>query len=224
MLYKDRDYQEAQLFMNNLTAYLNLPDHGTILDLACGKGRHSLYLNNLGYRVTGADLSKSSITYAKQFENDNLKFIEHDMSQPLGEKFDAIFNLFTSFGYFENDDDNLKTIKAIKSDLKADGFGVIDFMNIDYVLNNLVEEDNKTVDGITFHQKRFLKDGYLHKTITFTDNGKPFEFEERVKAFTLSDFEQLFKAANVHLLDIFGDYSLKPFHVKTSERLIMIFN
>ena len=61
ILYKDRDYDEAELFMNHLTNYLNIPEGGTILDLACGKGRHSVFLNDLGFDVTGADEVKEVI-------------------------------------------------------------------------------------------------------------------------------------------------------------------
>ncbi|WP_132705735.1 class I SAM-dependent methyltransferase [Winogradskyella wandonensis] len=223
ILYKDRDYKEAQTFMDNLTGYLNLPEHGKILDLACGKGRHSIYLNKLGYNVTGVDLSEQSIAYARQFENDSLKFDVHDMTKPYPETFDAVFNLFTSFGYFEKDECNLQTIESIKAELNDTGFGVIDFMNSEYVIDNLVAEDTKTIDGITFLQQRKLEDGYIVKDISFTADGEDYQFQERVKAFTLKDFEVLFEKAGVHLLDVFGDYKLHKYHQKTSERLIMIF-
>jgi len=223
ILYKDRDYAEAQSFMDNLTNYLNLPENGKILDLACGKGRHSVYLNKLGYDVTGVDLSEQSINYAKQFENDSLRFDVHDMTKPYPETFDAVFNLFTSFGYFENDVCNLRTIEAIKAELNTFGFGVIDFMNANYVINNLVAEDTKTVEGITFHQKRSVKDGYIVKDIAFEFDDEQYNFEERVKALTLDDFNRLFEKAGVYLLDVFGDYKLKKYHPETSERLIMIF-
>ncbi|MFL0354531.1 bifunctional 2-polyprenyl-6-hydroxyphenol methylase/3-demethylubiquinol 3-O-methyltransferase UbiG [Xanthomarina sp. GH4-25] len=223
ILYKDRDHDEAQVFMDNLTNYLNLPEDGEILDLACGKGRHSVYLNSLGFDVTGVDLSENSIAYAKQFENKNLHFEVHDMCKPFNKKFDAVFNLFTSFGYFENETDNLKTIQAIQADLNDFGFGVIDFMNSDFVINNLVPEDSKTVEGIEFHLKRYVKDGYLFKDISFEDNGEKFQFQERVRAFSLKDFETLFEKAGVHLLDVFGDYKLRKFDKNSSERLVMIF-
>lgn len=223
ILYKDRDYDEAQLFMDNLTNYLNLPEHGTILDLACGKGRHSVYLNSLGYDVTGADLSENSIAYAKQFENDSLHFKVHDMCQPFGMHFDAVFNLFTSFGYFEQETDNLKTIQAIQADLNETGFGVIDFMNSEYVIANLVPLETKTVEGITFELKRYHEDGYIVKDIAFTHEDETYQYQERVRAFTLADFEALFEKAGVYLLDVFGDYKLRKFDAKTSERLIMIF-
>ncbi|MBF8150807.1 class I SAM-dependent methyltransferase [Winogradskyella sp. F6397] len=223
ILYKDRDYTEAQNFMDNLTNYLNIPEHGKILDLACGKGRHSVYLNSLGYNVTGADLSEQSIAHAKQFENESLRFDVHDMSKPYPDTFDAVFNLFTSFGYFEDDKCNLETIKSIQAELNDFGFGVIDFMNTNYIIDNLIAEDVKTVDGIDFHQKRSVKEGYIVKDISFEADGEHFEFQERVKAFTLKDFETLFEKAGVHLLDVFGDYKLHKYHAKTSERMIMIF-
>ena len=223
ILYKDRDHEEAHQFMDNLTNYLNLPEDGKVLDLACGKGRHSVYLNSLGYNVTGVDLSENSIEYAKQFENDTLRFEVHDMCKPYNEKFDAVFNLFTSFGYFDKDEDNLNTIKAIKEDLNEFGFGVIDFMNTDFIIENLVAEDIKTVEGIDFHQKRYVKDGYIIKDISFTADGEDYNFQERVKALTLKDFEALFEKAGVFLLDVFGDYKLRKYYKTTSERLVMIF-
>jgi len=223
ILYKDRDHAEAQTFMENLTSYLNIPEGAHILDLACGKGRHSVYLNSMGYQVTGLDLSEESIAYAKQFENEHLHFDVHDMSEPYHQQFDAVFNLFTSFGYFKDEADNLETVKAIKSNLKSDGIGVIDFMNVDYVAEHLVEEDVKVMEGITFHQKRRLVEGYVVKDITFESAGKAHSYRERVKAFRLEDFIDMLEAAGLTLLDVFGDYKLKPFHKKTSERLILTF-
>ena len=223
ILYKDRDYNEAENFMYNLTNYLNIPENGKILDLACGKGRHAVYLNKIGFDVTGVDLSANSIAHAKQFENETLKFNVHDMCKPYHEQFDAVFNLFTSFGYFENEEDNLNTIKAIKANLNETGFGVIDFLNTDYIIENLVEENTKTVEGIAFKQKRRIENGYIVKDISFTAEGQDFEFQERVRALTLADFETLFKKAGVHLLDVFGDYKLNKYHKSTSKRLILIF-
>ena len=223
ILYKDRDYAEAENFMYNLTEYLNIPEHGKILDLACGKGRHAIYLNKIGFNVTGVDLSKNSIEHAKQFENETLHFNVHDMCKPYHEQFDAVFNLFTSFGYFENEEDNLNTIKAIKADLNDYGFGVIDFLNSEYIIDNLIEENTKTVEGIDFHQKRRVENGYIIKDISFTTEGQDFKFQERVRALTLADFEALFEKAGVYLLDVFGDYKLNKYHKKTSERLILIF-
>jgi len=223
ILYKERNYREAQVFMDNLTHYLNLPEKAKVLDLACGKGRHSIYLNQLGYEVLGADLSENSIAEANKNQNETLHFKVHDMREPFEDKFDAIFNLFTSFGYFENEADNLTTLKAMKESLTEYGFAVIDFMNVTQVVNNLVAEEVKTVENIDFHIKRYVSEGHIYKEIDFEDQGEKFHFIEKVKALTLKDFEELMEEAGIYLLDIFGDYKLKKFHKTESERLIMIF-
>ena len=223
ILYKERNYREAQIFMDNLTHYLNLPEKAKVLDLACGKGRHSIYLNQLGYDVLGVDLSENSILEAQKNTNEHLHFRVHDMREPFEEKYDAIFNLFTSFGYFESDGDNLKTLIAIKESLSEYGFAVIDFMNSTNVIANLVPEEIKTVDGIDFNIKRYCIDSYIYKEIDFEHNGEKFHFTEKVQALTLADFQNLMDEAGIYLLDTFGDYKLKKFHKTESERLIMIF-
>ena len=223
ILYKERNDEEAQLLMDNLTHYLNLPEAARILDLACGKGRHAIYLNSLGFDVTGADLSENSIKEASEFANEKLHFKVHDMRETCNEKYDAIFNLFTSFGYFEDDADNYKTIKAIHNSLTETGFAVIDFMNADFVIENLVADEVKSVDGIDFHIQRYYKDGHIFKEISFEDEGQNYHFTERVQALRLEDFEKMMEEAGIYLLDIFGDYKLRKFYKNQSERLIMIF-
>lgn len=224
ILYKERDETEAAHFMDTLSNFLKLPQGAEVLDLACGKGRHAQYLNTLGYNVTGVDLSPESIAFAKQFENETLHFKEHDMCLPFPKKFDAVFNLFTSFGYFENEEDNLRTIKAIKEELKEDGFGVIDFLNVEYIRQHLVPSEIKVVDGISFHINRKIEEGYIIKDIMFSHDNNDYSFTERVKAVSLSDFETYFKEANIQLKHCFGDYHLQPFSSLTSQRLILIFS
>jgi SAM-dependent methyltransferase len=223
ILYKNRNDEEAQAFMDNITHYLNMPENGTILDLACGKGRHSIYLNKLGYQVTGVDLSENSIAIAQESSNETLQFKTHDMREPMNETFDAVFNLFTSFGYFETHEDNIKTLKAIKESINEYGFGVIDFFNADFIIENLVAEETKEIDGITFNIKRAVENKKIIKEIRFEDKGESFFFTEKVSAFNLADFEAMMEEAGIYLLEIFGDYKLRKFYKSQSERLILLF-
>jgi len=223
ILYQDRDFEEAQTFMKKITKSLALKKGQSILDLACGKGRHAINLNNLGYDVTGVDLSPASILYAKDFENKTLHFDVHDMCKPYPKKFDAVFNLFTSFGYFEKEEDNYRTITAIKANLKEGGKAVLDFMNVDYTIKTLIEKETKTVNKITFHLHRYVKDGYIFKDISFIDNKENYLFTEKVKALTKEDFMAYFKKAGIELIDTFGNYKLDPFILESSPRLILIF-
>ena len=135
-LYKSRNDDDAQLFMKNLTHFLQLQTHTHILDLPCGKGRHAVFLNSLGFKVTGGDLSENSINQAKEFENNRLKFEVYDMRKPFKNKYDAVFNLFTSFGYFVDDDEDVNILKNFKNGITKNGIVVIDFLNVEKVKNN----------------------------------------------------------------------------------------
>lgn len=223
ILYQDRDEKEAAFLIKNLLKELALDPPAQILDLACGKGRHSRYLNTLGYDVIGVDLSQQSIDYAKQYENNRLHFEVHDKLKPYPKKFDAVFNLFTSFGYFEDPSDNIRVIENIKASLKPNGYGVIDFMNAHKAQNNLVAEEQKTVDGITFYLHRYVKDKVIYKDIRFTFAGQEYHYTERVSALELEDFKAYFAQAGVELVNVYGDFNLAPFDYENSNRLILIF-
>ena len=223
ILYKHRDYKEAEVFIKNIVKYLNLDKDDIILDLACGKGRHSIFLNSLGYKVTGLDLSKNSIEHAKTHESNSLHFDVHDMRDAYKTQFEVVLNLFTSFGYFKEEVDNFKVIQTIKSSLKQNGIGVIDYMNSPVVIDNLIAQNSYESEGIKFNLKRSYTDGFITKNIEVNDADQIHHFEEKVRAFSFQDFETMLSNAGLHLLDCFGSYKLEPFNSKTSERLILIF-
>ena len=222
-LYKNRDNEEAEKFINNLISNLQLKSNANILDLACGKGRHSIFLNNIGFKTMGVDLSPKSIASARKFNNPNLRFEVRDMRESFCEnQFDAIFNLFTSFGYFESKTENIKVLKAIENMLKNNGVFVIDFMNSNKVIGNLVEEEIKFIDQINFQLKRTYINGSILKSIDFTDKEKDFHFTEKVQALFLEDFQYLISKTNLKIDSIFGDYNLTPFDRELSDRLIIV--
>jgi SAM-dependent methyltransferase len=222
ILYKNRDDKEAQLFMKNLVAFLNLKQDAKLLDLGCGRGRHAIYLNTLGFDVTGADLSSNSISYAKQFENERLHFFEHDMRNPFQTKYDAIFNLFTSFGFFEEDAEDILILKNIKEGLKKNGVAVVDFMNIKKVNNSLIPFEEKTIDNITFKIHKFIENGFIHKQINFFADGKEHEYIEKVKCIDLKKSEFYMKSVGFTIKQKFGNYQLDAFDEEISDRLILV--
>jgi SAM-dependent methyltransferase len=222
ILYKERSDDEAQLFMKKMTSFLNLPKTAHILDLPCGKGRHAIFLNSLGYKVTGSDLAENSILAAKAFENNTLKFTVHDMRQPLNNKYDAVFNLFTSFGYFEDDKEDIGILENMKQGLNKDGFFVFDFLNAEKVKLNLVATETKTVDRITFHIKREIKNGFICKHISFFADGKKHAYTERVKYLDFDKMTHFFEKVGFTISNVFGNYDLNTYEAKTSDRLIII--
>lgn len=222
ILYKDRNDVDAQLFMKNITSFLSLSKKAHILDLPCGKGRHSVFLNSLGYTVTGGDLAENSIKIAKEYENDTLHFKVHDMRKPFNNKYDAVFNLFTSFGYFEDDNEDILILKNIKNGLKHDGYFVFDFLNANFVKNNLVKKEVKVVDKIAFNITREISNGFIFKNITFFADGKNHSFTEKVKYLDLKKMETYFTKVGFKIINTFGDYSLNTFNTETSNRLIIV--
>ncbi|MEZ4804577.1 MAG: methyltransferase domain-containing protein [Bacteroidia bacterium] len=223
LLYGERDHVEAEKFINNLLDYLN-PEKGSVfLDLACGKGRHALDIARKNFKVYGVDLSLESIEFAKKSECDNLKFEVHDMRETFKEDyFDYVLNLFTSFGYFDTHEDNLKTLIAVTNDLKQEGVFIQDYFNSNVVLANMKPSENKLISGIDFHITKEIKDSNIIKTISFKDNGESYRFQEKVKLLSFNDFENLYSNAGLKVIDVFGDYQLNPFNQNTSERLLLV--
>ena len=220
ILYKHRDYSEARNFIDNIVEYLDLKKGSKILDLACGIGRHSIYLEKIGFDVTGTDKSTNNIKKAKKSQNDKLKFIQMEMINDTNRKYDGIFNLFTSFGYV-NHDYNLETIKNIERQLKDDGTVIVDFMNTLFVKNNLVIEETKVIDDLSFKIKRKSDGKHIYKEIKFNDQ-KDYFYQEKVMDLTLNDFENYLKRHNLKIIKTFGDYNLSEFDIENSERLVMV--
>tara|TARA_B100001029_G_C15061871_1_gene459251 strand:+ start:4271 stop:4981 length:711 start_codon:yes stop_codon:yes gene_type:complete len=220
ILYKNRDYNEARNFINNIIEYLGIIKGANVLDLACGIGRHSIYLEKIGFNVVGTDSSYNNIKKAKITQNQNLKFFQMEMIEDTYKKYDAIFNLFTSFGYVD-DDYNLKTIQNIERQLKEKGIVIIDFMNTLFVKKNLVKEETKVIDNVEFRILRRSDNKYIYKEIRFNDK-KDFLYQERVMNLSLNNFKSYLKKYNLKIIQLFGDYNLNKFDKNNSERLIMV--
>ena len=228
ILYKDRDFAEAENFITLLINYLNIPKNSKIIDLACGKGRHSVFLNKMGFEVLGLDLSQQSIEHNKEFENATLKFEVHDMREEISadlstEKADAVLNLFTSFGYFEDENDDRKVFQSISNILKDSGYFVLDFLNAKWVENTLTIEENTTKGEIDFKIKKKIEDQHIIKDINFKHKGRDYHFFEKVKLHTIEEINEYAEEFGFEQIQIFGDYHLNDFDLESSPRCINVF-
>lgn len=227
ILYKNRNTQEAHFLIKNLVNLL-IPDKNSLfLDLGCGSGRHSIELNKMGYKVDGIDLSTKSLEIAKPFENSRLKFIRADFRKlDFENKYDIILNLFTSFGYFDKENEHAQVFKQIFKSLKNNGHFVIDFLNTKKAVKNISKTNPQQtihIDNIEFRIKKTYDNNFIYKNIEIVDSGKKISFSEKVKIITLDKFLKYFDGLNIHLEYQFGDYKLSNFDENNSDRLILIF-
>lgn len=223
ILYKDRDQKEADDFLDNLLTFLKLPQGSEVLDIACGKGRHSLHLNSKGYIVTGIDLSQQSIAYCKQFENDSLEFYVHDMRELFRTNcFDLAVNIFTSFGYFANEHDNLLALRSAALALKNNGIFVLDFFNPEKVKAGDEMSFVKKVSDISFNIHKKVETSFIYKDIHFNDKGVDYKFSESVQLIEEKKFKEYFQKTGLTILHTFGNYALQPYDAIQSDRLIFI--
>ncbi len=224
LLYNNRDEEEANFFIDNLCSKLELKPGAKIWDLACGKGRHAIALNNKGFDVTGTDLASNSIREASEAANEKLQFIVHDMREPFQvNHFDAVFNLFTSLGYFKDRNDNYLVFQNVALSLKKGGEFVVDFFNASRVIQSIEPEYHEQRNEITFDIKKTLKDNSIIKRIEFSDEGHNYYFEETVSLLQKNDFLDFAKKSGLTLHYTFGNYHFEPFDEHSSERLILIF-
>jgi len=223
ILYGQRDENEATGFISSLVSELKLTAGMHILDLACGKGRHTRVFHRSGFNAFGVDLSPESIAYAKMNSAEEIRFDVADMRNfRLNETFDVVANLFTSFGYFDSMEENLQVLNQVKKHLKPEGVFILDFFNATCVKNDLVLEETIIREGINFHIRRSIQGDHIVKAIDFEAEGKEFHFEERVQALGLSNMKALLKNARFTLDHVFGSYKLEEFNEQNSARLILI--
>lgn len=226
-LYKHRDEQEAELFLHQLMAYLQPAPGARMIDWACGKGRHCKVLNEMGFDVTGVDLSEASIREALEEENETLHFYQHDMRMPFCINYYAYaLNMFTSFGYFPTQREHDSAIHSMAIGLRKGGTLVMDYINVKKASLELPQSyQQKESDGLVFQIAKWQDEKHIFKQIQVADApGSTLRhlFTERVAKFTLNDFSDMMGYQGLQIREIFGDYHLTPFDAAHSPRLIII--
>jgi ubiquinone/menaquinone biosynthesis C-methylase UbiE len=224
IVYKHRDFGGARREVERMIGWLNLPPGAKVLDLCCGMGRHSLALSEAGYEVTGVDLSEALLREARaQTGSGQVTWIRSDMRElPLEGGFDAVVNLFTSFGYFEEDEEQIRVLREIGRMLKPGGKFIIDFLNPAHVIRNLVPHSTREDKDNLIDEQRRIEDGYVKKDIVLTSksDGTPRQYHERVKLYSLEQFQSMITRAGLLVEAVHGSYDEGPYSAETSTRMI----
>ena len=224
-LYFNRDVREAAAFIDKLIEYLAPQPGSTMLDVACGKGRHSIQLANKGFDITGIDLSEDSINEALHYESDNLHFYRHDMRLPFWMNyFNYAFNFFTSFGYFKTRREHDNAIRTIAQAIKPGGCFVMDYLNAHHAEDHFVHQSEKEIDSVNFIITKWYDETHFYKKIIIEDEAmaEPMIYTEKVAKFSLGDFTEMFAYQGLQIQEVFGDYNFSNYDVRKTPRLIMI--
>ena len=222
ILYKNRSQNEANNFIRQLVQTLELNPNENVLDLGCGKGRHSNTLSNLFKNLDGVDISPENIAFARKNKASNQQFYIADMRKfKMKKQYGYIFNLFTSFGYFKNEQDNIKVLENCNNHLKSKGMLIIDFLNAQKVISSINNKlEIKSINNVLFELNKTIIDNCVIKNIKITDGKKTFKFKEKVKLFDLDQFKKMFDKTGFDLVSSYGDYDMRTYS-KDSNRLIL---
>ena len=226
LLYKNRDEVEAMAFIQRLINHLKPEPKSKLLDIACGKGRHSKALADMGFDVTGIDISSDSIKEAKQYESENLHFEQHDMR--INYKlnyFDMAFNFFTSFGYFKSQEEHQDAIATMTNALKVGGVLVIDYLNVHFEETHFEKLVEKQIEDFLFISTKWHTDSHFFKQVQVADKEHVLPRHlstERVAKFNLGDFNEMLSLQDMQIQEVFGDYQLGKYDINDSPRMIII--
>lgn len=224
-LYFKRDAEEAKKFIKELIEHLQPAKESLMLDIACGRGRHSRILADMGFDVTGIDLAVESIKEAKKYETDKLHFFLHDMRLPFWiNYFDYAFNFFTSFGYFNTRREHENAIRTIAQSIKPGGTFVMDYLNAHYAEDHLVHKSELKIDDVNYYITKWFDETHFFKKIIVEDEAlrKPIQHQEKVTKFSLGDFTEMFAYHQLQVQEVFGDYNFNSYHIKNSPRMVII--
>jgi SAM-dependent methyltransferase len=208
-LYPHRDDHEAERAVGLITRTVPFQPGWRVLDVACGAGRHARSFEAAGGRCTGLDLSAILLRLARQVTDAPL--VRADMrALPIRPgSMDLTVNLFTSFGYFEQDAEHTAALGEMIATVRPGGWFVIDFLNPEAVRRQLVPEETLELSGSTIRVSRSVSpDGrYVCKTIR-SPTGK--RFRERVRLFEPHQMSSMLEEAGVAVRFRFGDYDAAP--------------
>lgn len=224
-LYSHRDEKEAVAFLERLIHYLQPAPGATMLDMACGRGRHSRTLASLGFDVTGVDVAPENIRYANRYQNSHLHFAVHDMRKILCSRcFDYVFNFFTSFGYFDQRHQHEQALQTMSTALKKGGILVMDYLNATYSSQHLVPLEKKHIKETEYTIERWEDARYFYKKITILDphQSEPLVFTEKVCKFSAEEIVIMMQKAGLQVRELKGDYPLNPYDERQSPRMILL--
>jgi cyclopropane fatty-acyl-phospholipid synthase-like methyltransferase len=225
-VYRHHNEADAKKLVELILSNISLPGNSKILDMACGPGRHSILFAQRGYKVTAVDLSENLLALARSTAKDfglKINFIKSDMRVlNSDEKFRLAVNLFTSFGYFSEDEENYKILFVVYEHLEKNGYFILDYFNRRYIEKNLVPYSEESLPNGKIIQERSIAGNRVMKNITIFKDGNQKNYMESVRMYSINELLEITEKIGFIKQKLFGDFYGNPFDVETSPRLILM--
>ena len=223
----ERTAREAE-DIARLLEELGVPPDGAVLDLACGHGRHAIPLAQRGYRVTGQDFSR---VFLRRAEEDtraagvHVRWVHGDMRQIAFEaEFDAVINIFTAFGYFDTEDEDLAVLRQVRKALRPGGVFLLETMHRDALVRGFQPSSvTRHDDGLLVLEERAFDQlsGRNRTRLTMIHpDGARREHEYKTRVYSATELARLCAAADLEVVAHYGGLDGSTLTVN-SRRLVL---
>jgi SAM-dependent methyltransferase len=207
------EHADTSLQVDFIGRTLGLPRGGTLLDVACGYGRHSIPLSSKGYRVVGLDRSPTMLAAARRATARRRKhkptWIRGDMRHlPLLDEMDAAISMFSSLGYFEAEDENFSVIREVAEVLAPGGRFLIETVNRDFVVRHLTPVQVYRPENLVLIEERSFDpvSSRSRVDVTVIDDGRATKLYHSVRLYTFTEMEMLLSASGLAVAAVWGDF------------------
>jgi SAM-dependent methyltransferase len=228
-VYQHRDTAEAALCVDTILGITGCGDahhQSAVLDIACGAGRHALEFARRGLQVSANDLSMFLLGTAEdearkaelaiRFSGFDMRYIRLDC------QFDLIVQLFSSFGYFETDEEDKAVIRNVSKMLLDSGWYVLDLINPVYLKKGFIPNTTRSVESLSITEERSLSDRKVSKKITISDQlGETLSFTESVRLYSKAEISALLESEGMEIIRTAGDYQGSDFEESSSPRMLL---
>lgn len=228
IMFTEEAWQRAEQNCDALVALLGIVPGAKILDLACGTGRYAIPLAKRGYQVVGLDISSVFLEQARARAKEQglkIEFVQGDMRRiPFENEFDAVINLFTSFGYFEKEEDHLRVLKEVHKSLKPGGRFLLDLSNREWLMRNFQARDwREYQDFILLEERKFDFERSRNEARWIVLKGQERkEYFHSLRLFTLGELLELFSRTRLKVLGYYGSLKGEPWSFDARRLVILV--
>ncbi|GBD40402.1 hypothetical protein HRbin38_00258 [bacterium HR38] len=227
IMFHGEAWQRADQSCDSLVLLLGLQPGAKILDLACGPGRFAIPLAKRGFRVVGLDSCDVYLEQARakaQEQGLQIEFVGGDMRAiPFENEFDAVINVFTSFGYFERDKDHLQVLKEVHKSLKPGGRFLLELINRDWLIKNFRPRNWHEYPGFFVLEESamdFARNRIESRWIVLKGAERK-EYTLSLRVFTLAELLELFAQAGLKVLGYYGGLRGEPWTLEANRLALL---